>query len=160
MKNLLLLLPILSIICFSCLKDIDDMEQVTSPYDPEYETPYVDVEKITIHDTLLFNNQVRCYAKIHFKVNETSFNRMKDLSETETIRLEMRRSSDQYPLNKINVENIELGKTYIFRHSSLNQICGTEICRDFLYVYEAGGFLGETEYDTTPQNLNCFILEQ
>lgn len=155
MKNLILLLPILSTICFSCLKDIDEIEQVTSPFDPEYDTPYIDIEKIVIRDTVINQNVDRCYAKIYFKVDETSYNRMNVLSNPERIKLVMRNSSNQNIYEELRISDIEIGKTYFFEDGYLP--CGTEVCRDFLYISE-GVFLTD-EYKTAPQYLDCFLLQ-
>ncbi len=156
MKNLLLLLSLLSIICFSCLQDIDEIEQVTSPFDPEYDTPLIDIENIVIRDTII-NQNGRCYAKIYFKFNETSYNRMNALSGTEARRLVVRNHSNQQLIQDIiDFNDVELGKTYVY--IPLHKPCFTEVCKEFLYILTEDNH-NSPEHKTTAQSLDCFFLE-
>jgi hypothetical protein len=172
MKNIMFLF-LLSIVFCSCLKNIDDVELNTNPFDQDYDTPLILVENIRVKDVSNPGGDPRCAIVVDFQVDETSLNRVKSLTNIndENVKIVIRyrviynstSQSNPVEMERIDLDLIEPNKTYSGDSPSFLTLCGKEVCIEVLYEDIKTGSPGGTpeersEKEGAVQKVDCFVV--
>jgi len=169
MKNIILLF-LLSLTFCSCLKNIDDVELNTNPFDANYAFPFATVKDIRIIDTTLASGINPCIVYVDFKVNAASLERVRNITgiPDENVKFVLRHRNIVNPsagnpteVKNIDLDDLEADKIYSAQTAYFLVTCGDEICFEFLYEDQVTGSPGGTQTNTKAsaiQEIDCFII--
>ncbi len=163
MKNILLLFLLTISLC-SCLKNIDDVELNTNPFDADYAIPLATVEDIRVIDTTLSSGIYQCRVYVDFKVDELTLERVRNITniETENVNFVLRFKRPAFSFAAIEVINIDLDKIEAGKKYSVEYPvnCGDELCIEFLYEDQVSSISGSIQTNTKASVIQkiCFII--
>ena len=145
----------------SCLKNIDEVELNTNPFDADYAFPLAVVEDIIIVDTTLATGTNKCRVYVHFKVDAISLERVRSITNigNENVNFVLRYRNIK--MININLDDIKTDKKYSTVAPLYSTDCGEEICFEFLYEDQITGSPGgtQTNYKASAiQKIDCFII--